>query len=105
MWKVIVESENGLGGTESAFEFKYIPDLSKRTLREDAAPVPKVGEKKKLENGGENAEGKTVWGKTGVERRNAQALGVASLFLLGMGWVGWRVGVYGLRMWYDTTYM
>ena len=55
------------------------------------------------ENRGKNAgEGESVWGKTGVERRNAQVLGVGSLFLLGMGWVGWRVGWYGLRMWYDT---
>lgn len=91
---------------ESCFEFKYIPDLSKRTLREDAAAVKKkdggrnaVAEDK---NRGSNAEGQTVWGKRGMERRNAEALGVAALFLLGMGWVGWKVGGYGLRMWYET---
>ena len=79
------------------FDFKYIPDLSRRTtLREDAVGMGAagvgeggregVGEDKKGE--GENEKGKR---KSGVERRNAQALGVAGVMLLGVGWGVWRV--------------
>ena len=64
-----------------------------------------VGEKNRGKKAGEGESvwaGKCVGPKTGEHSRNAQVLGVGSLFLLGMVWVGWRVGWYGLRMWYDT---
>lgn len=76
-WKLIVESETGLGGEESSFEFKYIPDLSRRmTVREDAVVDGKMGK--------------------GVERRNAGVFGVAVLVCVGMGWEVWRVWSRGL---------
>ena len=35
LWHVIVEGKIGLG-KQTLFEFKYIPELSKKTKREDA---------------------------------------------------------------------
>ena len=73
-WKVIVESEYGLG-EETAFEFKYVPELGKRTGREDAA-----GKQSGI-------------GYKGVERRNLQALGIGCIVVgvgsyLGLKFVG-----------------
>ena len=68
-YRVIVESDTGLGA-ETSFDFKYIPDLSKRTLREDAVDEVRKG--------------------ASVERRNAQTLGLAALVCAGMGWGLWR---------------
>lgn len=56
-WKVIVESEYGLGEA-SVFEFKYVPELGKKTGREDGK-----GKQSGI-------------GYRGVERRNLQAFAV-----------------------------
>lgn len=71
-WKVIVENESGLG-QETTFDFKYIPDLSKSTQREDA---PTTGVKAQ-----------------GIERRNLQAL-MVGCGLIGLGaYLGLKVAV------------
>ena len=54
-WEVIINQENGLG-EESTFEFKYIPDLSRKTQMDNA-----------LEPGAKH---------NGTEQRNLQALGI-----------------------------
>ncbi len=69
-WKVIVENKSGLG-EETSFEFKYIPDLSKSTQMEDA---PECGLK-----------------RSGIERRNLQALIIGCLLF-------WVVGYNGLKI-------
>ena len=71
-WKVIVENETGLG-EETTFDFKYIPDLSKRTEREEA---PTTGIMVK-----------------GIERRNLQALVVGCGLLSLVGYLALRVTV------------
>lgn len=60
-WAVIIESKGGLGA-ETTFDFKYIPELSKRTQMED------------LDEGGLK--------QSGVERRNLQ------VFVIGCGLLG-----------------
>ena len=62
MWAIIVESKVGLG-QESMFEFKYIPDMSKMTGREDSA--------------------KTDVTNQGIERRNLKAF-LCGCFILTM---------------------
>lgn len=68
-WSVIVESKNGLG-KETTFDFKYIPDLSKRTQIEDAT---KTGVK-----------------QPGIERRNLQAFIIGCSLFSFAGYLGWR---------------
>ena len=73
-WKVIVESDSVLG-KESTFEFKYVPELGKRTRREK-----KVG------------ESQSEIGHRGVERRNLQAL-LLGCVIVGMGsYFGMKMG-------------
>ncbi|CAD6593736.1 MAG: hypothetical protein ASARMPREDX12_007493 [Alectoria sarmentosa] len=57
-WQVIIKNESGLG-EETTFDFKYIPDLSKKTQIEDV-----------LETGVK---------KAGIEQRNLQALGIGCI--------------------------
>ncbi len=64
-WKVIVESEYGLG-EETAFEFKYLPELGKKTGEEAA-----LGKQSGI-------------GYQGVERRNLQAFAVGCV-VVGVG--------------------
>ena len=54
-WEVIINQKTGLG-EESTFEFKYIPDLSRKTQTDDA-----------LEPGAKH---------NGIEQRDLQALGI-----------------------------
>lgn len=70
-WQVIVENEHGLGGEESSFEFKYIPDLSKST-QIDAPPESGLRQ-------------------SGIERRNLQTLIVACIILLVGGYYGTKI--------------
>jgi len=60
-WAVIIENKGGLG-EETVFEFKYIPDLSKKTRREDPDD--------------------TGLKQPGVERRNLQAFAVGCCILV-----------------------
>lgn len=59
-WQIIIKNKSGLG-EETTFDFKYIPNLSKKTQMEDA-----------LDPGPEEA---------GLERRNLQALGIGCVLL------------------------
>ncbi len=68
-WSVIIESKNGLG-EETTFEFKYIPDISKRTQMEDAVAT---GER-----------------QPGIERRNLQAFIIGCGLFGFLGFLGWR---------------
>lgn len=70
-WKVIVESEDGLG-EETNFEFKYIPNLSKKTRMEDAV--------------------ETGITQPGVERRNLQAFFVGCLLFGAVAFISLRIG-------------
>lgn len=67
-WAVIIENKGGLG-EESVFEFKHVPDLSKKTRRED--PVH------------------TGLKQPGIERRNLQAfaVGCCILIIFGCCWI------------------
>jgi len=67
-WAIIVENKGGLG-KETVFEFKYVPDFSKKTQREDPED--------------------TGLKQPGVERRNLQAFAVGSciLILSGYCWI------------------
>lgn len=69
-WQVIVNNENGLR-KETTFDFKYIPDLSKKTHMEDV-----------LEPGSKNV---------GIERRNLQALGIGCGLLTLVGLLGLNI--------------
>ncbi|KAL6717476.1 hypothetical protein ACLMJK_005391 [Lecanora helva] len=70
-WKVIVENKHGLGGEESSFEFKYIPDLSKSTQIDDA---PESGVK-----------------QPGVERRNLETLTIACIIVGVLAYFAWKI--------------
>lgn len=72
-WNVIVENKQGLG-EETTFDFKYIPDLSKRTRMEDA---PETGIK-----------------QSGIERRNLQSLMIGAALLAFAGYLGFKITVY-----------
>lgn len=69
-WQVIVNNKSGLG-EETTFDFKYIPDLSKKTQMEDAS---ETGVK-----------------KAGIERRNLQALGIGCFLIPLAGFFGLKV--------------
>lgn len=69
LWSVIIESKNGLG-EETTFEFKYIPDLSKRTQMEDAT--------------------KTGLKQPGIERKSLQAFIFGCCLFCFAGFWGWR---------------
>ena len=62
--------KSGLG-EETTFDFKYIPDLSKKTQMEDA-----------LEPGMKNA---------GIERRNLQALGIGCIMFALASFFGLKI--------------
>lgn len=69
-WQVIIKNKSGLG-EETTFDFKYIPNLSKKTQMEDA-----------LEPGIK---------KAGIERRNLQALGIGCIMFALAGFFGLRI--------------
>ena len=69
-WAVIIESKGGLGA-ESTFDFKYIPELSKRTQMED------------LDDSGIK--------QSGVERRNLQVFSIGCVLLGIWGYISLRV--------------
>lgn len=69
-WQVIIKNRTGLGD-ETSFDFKYIPDLSKKTQMEDA-----------LETGVR---------KAGIERRNLQALGIGCILFGLAGFLGLKI--------------
>ena len=69
-WAVIIESKGGLGA-ETTFDFKYIPELSKRTQMEDLDA--------------------SVLQPSAVERRNLQVFGIGCVFLGICGYIGLRV--------------
>lgn len=71
-WRVIVESEYGLG-KETAFEFKYVPELGKRTRREDA-----TGKQSGI-------------GYEGVERRNLQAFAAGCVVVVVGSLLGFKI--------------
>ena len=77
-WKVIVESEYGLG-EETEFEFKYVPEMGKRTRREDPS-----GSQSGIRY-------------QGVERRNLQAFAFGCI-AVGIGsYLGLKIGVLVMR--------
>ena len=81
-WAVIVESKSGLG-EETTFEFKYIPDFSKRTKKEELGLVkPK---------------------RSVVERRNLQAIVIACCLLMSIGYAGMKVLRYICQWWPMTV--
>ena len=82
-WKVIVESEYGLGET-SEFEFKYVPELGKKTRGEDV-----LGTKSGIRYGG-------------VERRNLKAFALGCLVIAIGGILGIKIGGTILRKSIDT---
>lgn len=69
-WAVVVESKAGLG-EETIFEFKYIPDFSKITRKEDPEAV---GSK-----------------RSGVEKRNLQTFVIACCLLSIVAYAGMRM--------------
>ena len=72
-WAVIVEGKYGLGGQETVFEFKYVPEFGVGTEQGD------VRENKQKE--------------VGIERRNLNTLLVATGTLMVMGYVGVKVSM------------
>ncbi|KAJ9608104.1 hypothetical protein H2200_007092 [Cladophialophora chaetospira] len=69
-WAVIVEGKYGLGGEETVFEFKYVPDFGVGTQKgEEIATSDKVNE-------------------AGIERRNFNTLLVATGALVVAGYIG-----------------
>ncbi|ETI27869.1 hypothetical protein G647_00318 [Cladophialophora carrionii CBS 160.54] len=72
-WAVIVEGKYGLGGEETVFEFKYVPELGLGTGKGDDAEV----------------RGKEV----GIERRNFNTLVVAAGVLVAVGYLGVKVSM------------
>ena len=76
LWNVIVENKSGLG-EETAFDFKYIPDLSKKTEMEDA---PETGMK-----------------QPGIERQNLQAFVLACGLLGTAGFMSFKIAVALVR--------
>ena len=75
-WAVIIESKGGLGA-ETTFDFKYIPELSKRTQMED---LDDCGLK-----------------QSGVERRNLQVFGIGCVLFSICGYIGLRVTSFIVR--------
>ena len=75
-WTVIVESKHGLG-EETAYEFKYIPEMSKRTEREQA-------ERSGIQ-------------QPGIERRNLKAFGIGCAFIGVAGYLSLKVGAFIAR--------
>ena len=69
---MIVNNKGGLG-EETTFDFKYIPNLSKKTQMEDAS-----------ETGVNKA-------KNGIERRNLQALGIGCFLIALAGFFGFKI--------------
>lgn len=78
LWKVVVESKYGLT-EESSFDFKYIPSLSKGTVREDDS------------DGDDKARERMRLAAPGVERRNLQAFLLGSLAIGVSGYLGFRI--------------
>ncbi|KIX02077.1 uncharacterized protein Z518_08016 [Rhinocladiella mackenziei CBS 650.93] len=72
-WALIVEGKSGLGGQESVFDFKYVPDFHVLTAR----------------GGDEQAEMKEV----GIERRNLNTLLIATGCLVAVGCVGVKISL------------
>ena len=79
---MIIESKSGLG-EESIFDFKYIPDFSKKTQKEEPGVVkPK---------------------QSATERRNLQAIVIACCLLMSIGYVGIKVLRYIYQWWPMTV--
>ncbi|EXJ63959.1 hypothetical protein A1O7_00294 [Cladophialophora yegresii CBS 114405] len=74
-WAVIVEGKYGLGGEETVFEFKYVPELGLGTGKGDGDDV--------------EVKGKEV----GIERRNFNTLVVATGVLVAVGYLGVKVSM------------
>ncbi|KIW24979.1 uncharacterized protein PV07_10655 [Cladophialophora immunda] len=70
-WAVIVEGKHGLGGEQTVFEFKYVPEFGLGTAK------------------GEDDEKRA--GEVGIERRNLNTLLAATGVLVGAGWLAVKV--------------
>ncbi|KIW96340.1 uncharacterized protein Z519_03409 [Cladophialophora bantiana CBS 173.52] len=78
-WALIVEGKYGLGGEQTVFEFKYIPEFGLGTAK------------------GEHDEEKRKGTEGGIERRNLHTLLVATGVLVGVAWLGVKVSTAVLR--------
>ena len=72
-WTVVVESKAGLG-EETMFEFKYIPDFSKKTQMEEPEASGSKG--------------------SGIEKRNLRAFVIACCLLISVTYTGMRMFGY-----------
>jgi hypothetical protein len=76
-WYIVVDSPNGLKGTKTKFEIKYIPRAGKVT---------------EMDYGEENVdEGKVLKKHKGIEARNLKTLAVSATVLILISWSCWTL--------------